>query len=633
MSRPAVGRAQSLLRLCLFVHHPDGSIERKRSSGTEVVVGSDPDCDVCIDEAGVAEFHATIEVSEGCFFVTDRSETGTTVGGKTIRHETVEFEARDVIELAGRRIRVQVLAGEDEGARAPRVVEPVESSSTPVPARAANKPAAVPAVAPRAVKVVPKVAPMVAVPTTRKPVVAPTIKTPAPAEGRTAPAAAAKPATKPPAEAEVSEVHEGNRNGVPVAIRRRIHRDLLDNLDLARLDRSRMNDHLLRAKVSVALGQIVDRYKNEMPVGTDTAKLVEEICNEAIGLGPLEPLLADKKVSEIMVIDSSTIYIERDRKVFRSDAQFTDEESVRAVLERIVAPLGRRIDESSPLLDARLHDGSRLNAVVRPLALRGTAITIRKFPAKPLGMDDLVKFGTVTERMARFLQRTVTVRKNLLISGGTGSGKTTLLNILSAAIPRHERIVTIEDAAELRLMQPHVVSLESRPANMEGKGEINIRDLVKNAMRMRPDRIIVGECRGGEALDMLQAMSTGHAGSMTTTHANNPPEALKRIETLSMMSGLDMPSRALREQIKCAVEVVVQQTRLSDGSRKVTSIAEVTGMGDDGQIETRELFGFRQTATGPKGEVFGEFYATGNLPTFVGEFITRGLVADGEEVV
>jgi pilus assembly protein CpaF len=645
MAKPAVGRAQSFLRLCLFIHHPDGSIERKRSSGTEIVVGSDPDCDVVIDEADVAAFHATIEVSEGSFFVTDRSDTGTTVGDRTVRHETVEFEARDVIQFAGRRIRVQVLAGEDESERVPRAASPAEPSNGHVVARSVSvsKPVLVQEAlheAPRAVKVTRGTPPPVAAVSgpARKPTAVPPTRPAQPAQAaRSGPPAANKtPANKAPAapsDPENSEVHQGNRNGVPVTVRRRIHRDLIDNLDLARLDRSRMNDHLLRAKVSVALGQIVERYRGEMPSGVDTAKLVEEICNEAIGLGPLEPLLADKKVSEIMVIDSSTIYIERERKVFRSDAQFTDEESVRAVLERIVAPLGRRIDESSPLLDARLHDGSRLNAVVRPLALRGTAITIRKFPAKPLGMDDLVKFDTVTPRMARFLQRAVTVRKNLLISGGTGSGKTTLLNILSGAIPRHERIVTIEDAAELRLMQPHVVSLESRPANMEGKGEVNIRDLVKNAMRMRPDRIIVGECRGGEALDMLQAMSTGHAGSMTTTHANNPPEALKRIETLSLMSGLDMPSRALREQIKCAVELVVQQTRLSDGSRKITSIAEVTGMSDDGQIETREIFGFRQTSTGPKGEVVGEFYATGNLPTFVGEFITRGLVADGEEVV
>ncbi|HEY0714798.1 MAG TPA: ATPase, T2SS/T4P/T4SS family, partial [Polyangia bacterium] len=626
----AVGRGARAIALCLFIHHPDGSIERKRSSGTEIVVGSDPDCDVVIDEAEVAAFHATIEVSEGSFFVTDRSDTGTTVGGNKVRHETVEFEARDVIELAGRRIRVQVVAGEDDSARPARPAATAERSSSDIDVRAAAKPA-IAQEAPRAVKVAPRSpAQVVAMPPVRKPVVVappPPKAAPAPAAAKPASKTAVKPAP------DDDEAHEPNRNGVPVAVRRRIHRDLIDNLDLARLDRSRMNDHLLRAKVSVALGQIVERYRTEMPSGTDTAKLVEEICNEAIGLGPLEPLLADKKVSEIMVIDSATIYIERDRKVFRADAQFTDEESVRAVLERIVAPLGRRIDESSPLLDARLHDGSRLNAVVRPLALRGTAITIRKFPAKPLAMEDLVKFGTVTERMARFLQRAVTVRKNLLISGGTGSGKTTLLNVLSAAIPKHERIVTIEDAAELRLLQPHVVSLESRPANMEGKGEINIRDLVKNAMRMRPDRIIVGECRGGEALDMLQAMSTGHAGSMTTTHANNPPEALKRIETLSMMSGLDMPSRALREQIKCAVELVVQQTRLSDGSRKITSIAEVTGMSDEGEIQTREIFGFRQVSTGPKGEVVGEFYATGNLPTFVGEFITRGLVTEGEEVV
>ncbi len=413
---------------------------------------------------------------------------------------------------------------------------------------------------------------------------------------------------------------------VPADTRREIRRRLVEHLDLARLDRNRMNDHMLRAKVRVALATIIAQSSARLPGGTDIELLNEELLDETLALGPLEQVMRDPGVTEIMVLDAETVYIERAGKIARTELRFTDEEALRCVLERILMPLGRRIDESSPLVDARLKDGSRVNAVIRPLALRGTCITIRRFPERALTLDDLLAFGSLSPPMARFLVRTVRVRKNIVISGGTGSGKTTLLNVLSAAIPAGERIVTIEDAAELRLAQPHVVSLEARPPNLEGKGEIPIRALVKNALRMRPDRIVVGETRGGEALDMLQAMNTGHDGSMTTTHANSPAEALKRIETLALMSGVELPARAIREQIASAVQVIVQQSRTSDGSRKVTSIAEVLGLDDDGNFEVREIFGFRPTAAGP-----GEFTATGRLPTFLGDFVTQGLVAPGED--
>jgi pilus assembly protein CpaF len=425
----------------------------------------------------------------------------------------------------------------------------------------------------------------------------------------------------------------GSARDVNATIRRAIHRRLLDRLDLVHLDRARMNDHLLRAKVERALVGLVDEARAELPATVDRAALVDELVHEAIGLGPLDALLADPLVTEIMVLDAATIYVERNRRMERTEVAFTDDDAARSVLERIVAPLGRRIDESSPLLDARLADGSRVNAVIRPLALRGTCITIRKFPTRGLTMVDLEAFGSVSPAMARFLHRSVAARKNVLISGGTGSGKTTLLNALSGSIGDEERVVTIEDAAELRLQQPHVVQLESRPANMEKAGEITIRDLVRNAMRMRPDRIIVGECRGGEAIDMLQAMNTGHDGSMTTTHANSPMEALKRIEMLAMMSGLDVPSRALREQIGLSIDLVVQQSRLGDGSRRVTSIAEVTGVGKDGEVNVREIFGYRRTGTGAGGAVEGEFYATGFLPTFLADFVRCGLIGDGEPVL
>jgi pilus assembly protein CpaF len=417
---------------------------------------------------------------------------------------------------------------------------------------------------------------------------------------------------------------------VSSAVRREIHRRLLEHLDLAKLERSRMNPHMMRAKVRLALQAITPNVVHLLPAGVDVDALIEELTHEAVGLGPLEDLLADEQVTEIMVVDPQTVYVERAGRITLTSARFTDEESARAILERIVTPLGRRIDESAPMLDARLSDGSRVNAVISPVALRGACITIRKFSRKPYTAQDLIRFGSITDRMARFLDRCVKARKNMLVAGGTGSGKTTLLNVLSSAIPEDERIVTIEDSAELQLNQSHVVGLEARPPNMEGKGAIAIRDLVRNAMRMRPDRVIVGECRGGEALDMLQAMSTGHDGSMTTTHANSPREALKRIETLSLMSGVDLPSQAIRQQIALAINVLVQQTRFADGSRRVTSIAEVVGMQDDGDIEVREIFGFRRTGTGTDGRIAGEFFATGYLPSFLDEFIAKGLFEKGE---
>ena len=326
-----------------------------------------------------------------------------------------------------------------------------------------------------------------------------------------------------------------------VALRREIHKLLLDHLDLATVEPSKLEDPSLRPKVLNALRRIVRSIDQTIPESINRDALIGELADEALGLGPLERFLSDPSVNEIMVVDPDTIYIEQKGKLFQSEARFTDDERVRAVIERIVTPLGRRIDESSPLVDARLSDGSRVNAVIRPLALRGSAITIRKFSRSPLDLEKLVSFGALTKQMGSFLTRCVIAKKNIVIAGGTGSGKTTLLNVLSGAIPSDERIVTIEDAAELQLRQPHVVSLETRPANMEGKGEYSIRDLVKNALRMRPDRIVVGECRGGEALDMLQAMNTGHDGSLTTTHANSAREAVARLETLCLMAGIRAP--------------------------------------------------------------------------------------------
>jgi pilus assembly protein CpaF len=348
---------------------------------------------------------------------------------------------------------------------------------------------------------------------------------------------------------------------------------------------------------------------------------------EIMGYGPIEPFLADESVSEVMVNGPGQVYVERGGRVVETRARFTNEESLMRVIERIVTPLGRRIDEGVPMVDARLPDGSRVNAIIPPLSLIGPILTIRKFSRQRLSMDRLVELGSLTPPMCEFLRICVRYRKNILIGGGTGCGKTTFLNALSESICASERIVTIEDAAELRLAQPHVLSLEARPPNVEGRGEITIRDLVRNALRMRPDRIIVGECRGGEALDMLQAMNTGHDGSMTTGHANSPRDLLSRLEVMVLMAGMELPVRAIREQIASAVDIIVQQTRFSDGRRRVTSIVEVDGM--EGEvILTQPLFVFRQQGVGPDGEVVGAFRGGGQAPRFYEALAEAGVELD-----
>jgi len=351
--------------------------------------------------------------------------------------------------------------------------------------------------------------------------------------------------------------------------------------------------------------------------------LFEQIVAEILGLGPLEPLLADESITEIMVNGAKQVYVERNGKLQRVNITFESDEHLMRIIERIVAPLGRRIDESSPMVDARLKDGSRVNAVIPPISLRGPILTIRKFFTRPLTVDDLIRLGTLTEETVQFLEAAVAAKINTVVSGGTGTGKTTMLNVLSQYIPSDERIVTIENAAELRLRQEHVVTLESRPPNVEGKGEITIRDLVINSLRMRPDRIIVGECRGGEALDMLQAMNTGHEGSMTTLHANNTREALARLETMVLMAGMELPHRAIREQIAAAIDMIVQLERLRDGSRRVVAITEVQGMEGD-VITTADIFKFEQTGF-ENGRVIGRLRPTGIRPKFIDRIEQAGI--------
>ncbi len=554
-------------------------------------IGRAASCSLPLESAKVSRNHVSVDLNGPRMQVTDSSTNGTLVGDVFVKSATADMAHGAAIILGEYVVRLTPL-----GSAPPRAdgVSPAEIDSNEKARPAVLKQAARPA---------------------------------APARPQV-PRAPEKPAAAPENRAQEHATEQARRENA--ALRREIHKLLIDHLDLATVEPSKMEDPSLRPKVLSALRRIVRNLDERIPEAINRDALVGELADEALGLGPLERFLSDPTVNEIMVVDPNTIYIEQGGRLFQADARFTDDERVRAVIERIVTPLGRRIDESSPLVDARLKDGSRVNAVIRPLALRGSAITIRKFARSPLTLEKLVSFGALTAQMGAFLTRSVIAKKNIVIAGGTGSGKTTLLNVLSGAIPSDERVVTIEDAAELQLRQPHVVSLETRPANMEGKGEYTIRDLVKNALRMRPDRIVVGECRGGEALDMLQAMNTGHDGSLTTTHANSPREALSRLETLVLMAGLDLPIRAIREQIAGSIHLLVQQSRLSDGSRKVTAIAEVTGIDDDGEVEIVPIFQFARTGTGPKGNVVGDFRSTGFLPSFLNDFIVLGLVKPGE---
>ena len=400
-----------------------------------------------------------------------------------------------------------------------------------------------------------------------------------------------------------------------------LHQSLIDLINLSALDK------MSREQIEAEIGHIIHeelKKQNHALNQAERKQLVGDVLDELLGLGPLEPLLKDGTITDILVNGATNVFVERFGVLEPSPVRFKDEKHLLRIIQKIVSAVGRRVDESSPMVDARLADGSRVNAVVPPLALDGSLLSIRKFARVPISMDRLIEIGSVPPRLADVLKAVVAARRNVLISGGTGSGKTTLLNAMSAYIDNRERIVTIEDSAELQLQQRHVVRLETRPANIEGKGEITQRELVKNALRMRPDRIIVGEVRAGEAFDMLQAMNTGHEGSMTTVHANTPRDALSRIEQMIGMSGIDMPARSARNQISSAIHVVVQVARLSDGRRKLVSLSEITGM--EGDVMTmQEIFRYRQTGVSSDGQVQGRFEATGIRPRFAEQFIAHGV--------
>jgi pilus assembly protein CpaF len=571
-----------------------GPTQRLDFETEEITIGRIDENDICLPKGNISKKHTRIVVKEGRIIVLDlKSTNGTYVNGRKLAGPQV-ISAADKVYIGDFILNVEppdpsrsAVAPADPQDGAPEAEEP---TMTPAMPRYAGGEA--------------------------------TRRDPRP-QPQPAPRAAA-PAPRPPPEEPDAATPRG-------PLLRAVHDRLIAALDLRRLDLDALGSGELWRKVEAAVRQIVGRMDQagELDAHLNREELIQDVLHEALGLGPLETYLADDSVSEIMVNGPTQVYVERAGRLEKVDKAFSSPQAVLGIIERIVAPLGRHIDESSPFVDARLPDGSRVNAIIPPLAVKGPCITIRKFKRDLLTAEGLVGLGALTPAMAQFLETCVRVRRNVVISGGTGSGKTTLLNVLSGYIPEAERIITIEDAAELRLPQENWIQLEARPPNIEGKGQIAIRELVRNALRMRPDRIVVGECRGGEALDMLQAMNTGHDGSLTTLHANSTRDALARLETMVLMSGMELPVRAIREQIASAVHLVIQQVRFADGSRKITAISEVSGM--EGEVITmQDIFHFRQEGFDEQGGVVGRFAATGFVPKFYDDLQRRGVPLDME---
>jgi pilus assembly protein CpaF len=578
-----------------------GPTQRLDFESEEITIGRVDENDICLPKGNISKKHTKIVVKDGKIIVLDlKSTNGTYVNGRKLAGPQLISPA-DKVYIGDFILNVE-----------PPDLEPVPSDGDALADVPTMTPAVPHYVGGEATRRDAPSKPSIPPP---QPLQPPPPPSPPPEEP------ISRPQAKAPASAAAAADH-----GDAVEL---VHLRLIEALDLRRLDLDALGSEELWNKAETALRQIVTRMDQtgELDAHLDRDALIEDVLNEALGLGPLETYLADDTVTEIMVNGPTQVYVEREGRLEKGERTFSSAQAVMGVIERIVAPLGRHIDESSPLVDARLPDGSRVNAIISPLALKGPCITIRKFKRELLGGDSLIGFGTITPRMAQFLETCVKVRRNIVISGGTGSGKTTLLNVLSGYIPEQERIVTIEDAAELQLPQEHWIQLEARPANIEGKGQITIRDLVRNALRMRPDRIVVGECRGGEALDMLQAMNTGHDGSLTTLHANSTRDALARLETMVLMSGMELPVRAIREQIASAVNLVLQQTRFADGSRKVIAISEVAGMEGD-VITLQDIFQFKQEGFDEQGGVVGRFVATGLVPSFYDDLQRRGIPVD-----
>jgi pilus assembly protein CpaF len=557
----------------LVIKDKRGGVDRVQVAKRIFTVGKKKTNDVVLDQNSVSRQHCRIIFRDGVYSIQDAgSRNGTYLNGRRVMGETPL--------LHGHQIKV----GEYE----------ITFIDEEVQARIAAQAAAQAPPAPRA-------------------------PAPRPEGGAPSPA----PASAGPAQ----YVPPAHMRRIPGETKKKIHARLIRDLDLKHIDFSKYSEEEIQKKTIEATWVIVRDLRREIPDSVDKEELVKQVVHEALGLGPLEDLLEDDEVDEIMVNGSGQIFVERKGRLELTNYEFMDDNQVMSVIRRIIAPIGRRIDESSPMVDARLRDGSRVNAIIHPLSLTGPSLTIRKFARNPYTINDLIGFGTVTPNMARFMKMAVENRMNVLISGGTGSGKTTTLNVVSGFIPESERIVTIEDAAELKLNQAHVVRLEAKPPNIEGKGSIPIRKLVINSLRMRPDRIIVGECRGGEALDMLQAMNTGHDGSLTTVHANSPRDALSRLETMVLMAGMELPSKAIRDQISSALQLICHQARLPDGKRVLTHVTEVTGM-EGNVITLQDVYLFKQKGYSPDGRILGEIAATGAVPKFVHDLRARNIPVD-----
>ncbi len=592
-----------------------GGSQQLQFEKSEVTIGRLAGNDIVLAKGNVSKYHSRIVAKDGKFILVDmKSTNGTYVNGKkiaapqVIRPTDKIYIGDYIINVEGGARGPETRAGPDEMPEANGIpyetANGVTNGGEPAEAGYEEQEAA---------------------PEEDEPS-APAAQTnpPAPRETRAAPP------TRMPASMAAALARQKKRSDPRVErytkLQKEIHDRLIEYLDLRRMDMDRLGDEELWRRTEKAIKDIIDQMEadGELPNDVNREGLLTDVLNEALGLGPLEAFLANEEISEIMVNHANQIYIERKGRITLSEKIFSSNQAVLGVIERIVAPIGRRIDESSPLVDARLKDGSRVNAIIPPLALKGPCITIRKFKKDALRIEDLIRYKTITPQMAEFLEMCVKARKNVVISGGTGSGKTTTLNIISSFIPDSERIITVEDAAELQLPQDHWVQLESRPPNLEGKGSITIRDLVKNCLRMRPDRIVVGECRSGETLDMLQAMNTGHDGSLTTLHANTPRDALARLETMVLMAGMDLPVKAIREQIASAIQIIVQQTRFSDGSRKVCFITEISGMEVD-IVTLQDIFYFKQDGFTEDGKIKGRFVASGFVPKFYDDLQRRGI--------
>ncbi|WP_426751482.1 ATPase, T2SS/T4P/T4SS family [Myxococcus sp. Y35] len=573
-----------------------GGTEQREYHKNEVTIGRLPGNDIILAKGNVSKYHSRIVAKDGKFIIVDmKSTNGTFVNGKKIAAPQV-LKPTDQVYIGDYILNVEAL--EDEGPAMTRAGQPEEEYYDDQGEEPYEDEEGA-------------------------------YEDEEPYEEEEPPPPAPSPKNMP---ASLASALAKNKRKVDPRVERytrlqkEIHDRLIEYLDLRRMDMDRLGDDELWRRTEKAIRDIIDQMEadGELPEDVDREELLTDVINEALGLGPLEAFLASDEISEIMVNHANQIYIERKGKLTLSEKTFSSNQAVLGVIERIVAPIGRRIDESSPLVDARLKDGSRVNAIIPPLALKGPCITIRKFKKDSLKISDLIKFKTVTAQMAEFLEMCVKARRNIVISGGTGSGKTTTLNIISSFIPEGERIITVEDAAELQLPQDHWVQLESRPPNLEGKGAITIRELVKNCLRMRPDRIVVGECRSGETLDMLQAMNTGHDGSLTTLHANTPRDAIARLETMVLMSGMDLPVKAIREQIASAVHIIVQQTRFSDGTRKICFITEVSGMEVD-IVTLQDIFYFKQDGFTEDHKVRGRYVASGFVPKFYDELQRKGI--------